>query len=37
MDPRFNELEGRQASHFFRISRAPIINLNAAGEVHPLP
>ena len=37
MDPTLNELEDRlQASRFFRISRAAIINLNAVGEVHPL-
>ena len=38
MDPTLNELEDRlQASRFFRISRAAIINLNAVGEVYPLP
>jgi two-component system LytT family response regulator len=38
MDPTLNELEERlQASRFFRISRAAIINLNAVGEVYPLP
>jgi two-component system LytT family response regulator len=38
MDPTLNELEERlQSSRFFRISRAAIINLNAVGEVHPLP
>jgi two-component system LytT family response regulator len=37
MDPTLNELEERlQASRFFRISRAAIINLNAVGEVYPL-
>jgi DNA-binding LytR/AlgR family response regulator len=38
MDPTLNELEERlQASRFFRISRAAIINLNAVGEVYRLP
>ena len=38
MDPTLNELEERlEASPFFRISRAAIINLSAVGEVHPLP
>jgi two-component system, LytTR family, response regulator len=38
MDPTLNELEERlQASRFFRISRAAIINLNAVAEVHPMP
>ena len=38
MDPTLNELEDRlQASRFFRISRAAIVNLNAVAEVHPMP
>lgn len=38
MNPTLNELEERlQATRFFRISRAVIINLNAVGEVYPLP
>jgi two-component system, LytTR family, response regulator len=38
MDPTLNELDDRlQGSRFFRISRAAIINLNAVGEVYPLP
>ena len=37
MEPTLNELEERlQASRFFRISRAAIINLDAVGEVYPL-
>lgn len=38
MNPTLNELEERlQATRFFRISRAAMINLNAVGEVYPLP
>jgi two-component system LytT family response regulator len=38
MNPTLNELEERlQSTRFFRVSRAAIINLNAVGEVHPLP
>ncbi len=38
MDPTLNDLEQRlDASRFFRISRAALINLNAAAEVRPLP
>jgi two-component system LytT family response regulator len=37
MEPTLNELEQRlDPARFFRISRAAIINLNAAAEVHPL-
>jgi two-component system, LytTR family, response regulator len=38
MDPTLNDLEQRlDPAHFFRISRAALISLNAAAEVHPLP
>jgi two-component system LytT family response regulator len=38
MDPTLNELEQRlDATRFFRVSRAALINLNAVAEVHPLP
>ena len=38
MDPTLNDLEQRlDPARFFRISRAALINLNAAAEVHPLP
>jgi two-component system LytT family response regulator len=38
MDPTLNELEQRlDPARFFRISRAALISLNAAAEVHPLP
>ena len=38
MDPTLNELEQRlDGARFFRISRAALISLNAAAEVHPLP
>jgi len=38
MDPTLNELEARlDSGRFFRISRAALINLNAVGEVHPMP
>ena len=38
MDAPLNELETRvDASRFFRISRAALVNLNAVTEVHPLP
>jgi two-component system LytT family response regulator len=38
MDPTLNELEQRlDGARFFRISRAALINLNAAAEVFPLP
>jgi two-component system LytT family response regulator len=38
MDPALNELEQRlDGARFFRISRAALINLNAAAEVFPLP
>ncbi|HLK67941.1 MAG TPA: response regulator [Bryobacteraceae bacterium] len=38
MDPTLNELEERlDATRFFRISRAALINLNAVMEVFPLP
>lgn len=38
MDPTLNELEERlDAARFFRISRAALINLNAVGEVFPMP
>lgn len=38
MDPTLNELEERlDPARFFRVSRAALINLNAVGEVFPLP
>jgi two-component system LytT family response regulator len=38
MDPTLNDLEQRlDPARFFRISRAALINLNAASEVFPLP
>jgi two-component system LytT family response regulator len=38
MDPALNELEARLVpGRFFRISRAALINLNAVGEVYPMP
>jgi len=38
MDPTLNELEERlDPARFFRISRAALINLNAVGEVFPMP
>lgn len=38
MDPTLNELEARlDAKRFFRVSRSALINLNAVGEVHPMP
>jgi DNA-binding LytR/AlgR family response regulator len=38
MDPTLNELEQRlDGARFFRVSRAALINLNAAAEVFPLP
>jgi two-component system LytT family response regulator len=38
MDPTLNELEERlDPVRFFRVSRAALINLNAVGEVFPLP
>jgi len=38
MDPTLNDLEDRlDPARFFRISRAAVISLNAAAEVHPLP
>lgn len=38
MDPTLNELEERlDPARFFRISRAALVNLNAAAEVFPMP
>ncbi len=38
MEPTLNELEQRlDPTRFFRISRAALINLSAATELHPLP
>jgi two-component system LytT family response regulator len=38
MDPTLNELEARlDTGRFFRISRGALINLNAVGEVYPMP
>lgn len=38
MDPTLNALEARlDPARFFRISRAALINLNAVGEVIPMP
>jgi two-component system LytT family response regulator len=38
MDPTLNDLEQRvDATRFFRISRAALVNLTAVAEVHPMP
>jgi two-component system LytT family response regulator len=38
MDPTLNELEQRlDASRFFRVSRAALINLNSVAEIFPMP
>jgi two-component system LytT family response regulator len=38
MDPTLNELEERlDGTHFFRISRAALVHLNAVAEVFPMP
>jgi two-component system LytT family response regulator len=38
MEPSLNELDERlNPGHFFRVSRAAVINLNAVAEISPLP
>jgi two-component system, LytTR family, response regulator len=38
MEPSLNELDRRlNPAHFFRVSRAAVINLNAVAEILPLP
>jgi two-component system LytT family response regulator len=38
MEPTLNELDQRlNPSHFFRVSRAAVVNLNAVAEIRPMP
>ena len=38
MEPTLNELDDRlNPSHFFRVSRAAVVNLNAVAEILPMP
>jgi two-component system LytT family response regulator len=38
MEPTLNELDDRlNPSHFFPISRAAVVNLNAVSEILPMP
>ena len=38
MEPTLNELDQRlNRSHFFRVSRAAMVNLNAVAEIRPMP